>query len=300
MKSLICRKVENLTNRLKWLVSKDSLRNHEVFLTTNNSAFKGAYYKGHSHSRELSDIVFRVHKAERDGSFVLHIIHISGKRMKALGMDGLSRGDLTEGMMAGCDSLLVVPFNKGADKRSGGQVLAWVHSWWEIKIGSDFGGFCFKAITKDNMFELRDLQEGRLWMMPPAKMEIMMELLCKDTLAHPQWPHVFVVPQLMMHFWRKDLMKRADLYFTVPVEVPFWASSQFEPLIVAVILPLSHVDRHTGPWVVMGTTEGEETEQTLRHGFKGGDHNDPDKLHELKGVLCDVWEVLKRHQFHQY
>jgi hypothetical protein len=32
--------------------------------------------------------VFRVHKAQCDGGFVLHVIHISGKRMKASGVDG--------------------------------------------------------------------------------------------------------------------------------------------------------------------------------------------------------------------
>ncbi len=43
-----------------------------------------------------------------------------------------------------------------------------------------------KTITKDNMFELRDLQAERLWMLPPAAMEVVMELLCEDCLAYPQ------------------------------------------------------------------------------------------------------------------
>ncbi len=53
-----CRKVENLTDRLECLVADGLLRNHRVFLGTDNSAFEGAYYKGHSHLRELLDIVF--------------------------------------------------------------------------------------------------------------------------------------------------------------------------------------------------------------------------------------------------
>ena len=88
-----------------------ALKNHEVFLITDKSEFEGAFYKGHSPSRDLSDIVFRVHKAQCDGGFVLHVIHISGKLMKASGVDGLSRGNLTEGMMAGKDPLSFVPFN---------------------------------------------------------------------------------------------------------------------------------------------------------------------------------------------
>jgi hypothetical protein len=48
MKSSNCREVENLTNRLEQLVSMDSLKNHKVFLITDNLAFEDAYYKGHS------------------------------------------------------------------------------------------------------------------------------------------------------------------------------------------------------------------------------------------------------------
>jgi hypothetical protein len=289
-KSSNCREAENLTDRLERLVADEALNNHEVFLITDNAAFEGAFYKGHSPARELSDIVFRVHKAQCDGGFVLHVIHISGKRMKASGVDGLSRGDLTKGMMAGKDPLAFIPFNRGADDRSRGKVSAWVHSWWKTKRDTPFGGFPLRNITKDNMFELRDLKAARLWMMAPAAMEVALELLCEDRLAHPQWPHVFVVPRLMTHLWRKDLMKYSDLLFTVPAQVPFWTSGQFEPLIVAIILPLSHVPRYTGPWVVKGTDEGERAALTLRRGFKTGEQDGTGEFHELDRVLREVWK----------
>ena len=294
-KSSNCREAENLTDRLERLGSDHSLQDHEVFLITDNSAFEGAYYKGHSQSRELSDIVFRVHKAQRDGGFILHVIHISGKRMKASGVDGLSRGDLTEGMMAGKDPLSYIPFHKGADERSGGKVSVWVRSWWTTKKGKDFGGFPLVAITKESMFGLRDLKAARLWIPPPTVMEVALELLCEDRLAHPQWPHVFVVPRFFTHLWRKDLMKDADVFFTVPANVPFWTSGQFEPLIVAIILPHSHVHSYSGPWLVKGTDVGQRVEQALRRGFKCGsqeelDGNDAGELHDLEGKLCEVWE----------
>ncbi len=79
-----------------------------------------------------------------------------------------------------------------------------------------FGGFPLRTITKDNMFELRDLKAARLWMMPPAAMEVVLELLYEDRLAPPRWPHMFVVPHLMTHLWTKDLMKNTYLLFTVP------------------------------------------------------------------------------------
>ncbi len=118
-KSSNCREVENLTDWLEPLVVEGLLQNHKVFLITNNSEFKGAYYKGHLHSRELSDIVFRVHKAQQVVGFVLHVTHISRKRMMVSGVGGLSRGDLTKGMTAGHDPLLFIPFNKETDAQIG-------------------------------------------------------------------------------------------------------------------------------------------------------------------------------------
>ena len=140
-KSSNVREAENLTDRLERLARAlavsvaDRLENlnkngalvdHEVFVLTDNSTFEGSYYKGHSTSKELSDIVFRLYKAQRTGGFILHVLHISGKRMKATGVDGLSRGDHTEGMMAGEDPMSFLPFHLGADMRSRGRVGKWV------------------------------------------------------------------------------------------------------------------------------------------------------------------------------
>ena len=85
-KSSNCREAENLTDQLERLVANGTLLDHKVFLFTDNSSFEGAYYKGHSPTRHLSEIVFCVHKVKWDGDFILHVIHISGKQMKASGL----------------------------------------------------------------------------------------------------------------------------------------------------------------------------------------------------------------------
>jgi hypothetical protein len=116
----------NVAERLEILNESRALSNHEVFVLTDNSVFEGSYYKGHSTSKELSDIVFRLYKAQRTGGFILHVLHISGKRMKATGVNGLSRGDHTEGMLAGEDPMSFLPGKGGEvgqelveDQRSG-------------------------------------------------------------------------------------------------------------------------------------------------------------------------------------
>jgi len=206
-KSSNVREAENLTNRLERLAGQltigvverlerlnegAGLADHEVLVLTDNSAFEGAYYKGHSVSKELSDIVFRLYKTQRDGSFILHLLHISGKRMKATGMDGLSRGDHTEGMMAGEDPMSVLPFHLGADTRSQGRVGKWVRSWGRTSDqapspGRDrnWGGLPLVEVGQDNMFELKNVKTAKLWMLPPAAMEVAIEHLWEDKLAHP-------------------------------------------------------------------------------------------------------------------
>ena len=118
------------------------------------------------------------------------------------------------------------------------------------------------------MFELKDVMVARLWMLPPAAMEVAIELLWEDKLAHPHWPHVFVVPRFMTHMWRRDLGKNADVLFTVPTGVPFWGNDQFEPLIVAIVFPLAHVHSYTGPWSVKGSDMGSYYERALGAGFR--------------------------------
>lgn len=132
------------------------------------------------------------------------------------------------------------------------------------------------------MFELKDMKAARLWMLPPAAMEVAIELLWEDKLAHPQWPHVFVVPRFMTHLWRRNLGKSADILFTVPVGVPFWGSLQFEPLIVAIVFPLAHVSSYTGPWSVKGTDMGLYFERALAAGFSKPTVGPPTKRPRLE------------------
>ena len=157
------------------------------------------------------------------------------------------------------------------------------------------------------MFELKDIKAARLWMLPPAAMEVVIELLWEDKLAHPQWPHVFCVPCLMTHMWRRDLGKNTDVLFLVPAGIPFWGAAQFEPLIVAIVIPLAHVRDYTGPWAVKGSLH---YEHALGEGFKqptkstrprtgwgsdkgwgpGGDTGDTGQLHVLGGPLPGVFD----------
>ena len=64
-----------------------------------------------------------------EGSLIIHLIYISGKRMIISGVDGLSREDLTKGVMKGEEILSFVPLKLGVDQRSLA-LLEYVQSCW--------------------------------------------------------------------------------------------------------------------------------------------------------------------------
>ena len=50
-------------------------------------------------------------------------------------------------------------------------------------------------------------------------METVLEVFNEDRIAHPWNLHIFVVPRLMTHLWRKNLTKGADVVFEVQVGI---------------------------------------------------------------------------------
>ena len=112
-----------------------------------------------------------------------------------------------------------------------------------------------------------------------------MELFNEDRLAHPHIPHVFVVPRLMTHLWRKQLGKDANLMFHVKPGACFWPKSMHEPLYVAIVLPLAYAEQHRGPWVLHGSRTSLELSQSLVSGFKDPELYGSQKFHDLEGTM---------------
>ena len=284
------REAENLVIYIEQQHELGALAGREMFVFTDNQVFEGCYYKGHSVSSKLSEIILRLRKVERDAGLILHVIHISGKRMKASGIDGLSRGDMLEGMMAGVDPLTYLPLNQDAHERSDGEVTKWIHSWWKEPDGTPWGGVPLQHLSPEDWFQLSDIKAPRLWTPPPAAMEAVMELFNEDRIVNPHFPHVFAIPRLMTHLWRKALSRDADVLFTVQTGDHFWKPSQFEPLIVVIVLPLTHIRGYHGPWVVRGTQEGRQLERRLTNGFKIHRGWKPPGTPDVERELRRVWE----------
>ena len=104
------------------------LRNCEYFLFADNSVAEGFYYRGSSKSKLLHGLVLRLRKLKMKYGMLIHVIHMSGKRMIAQGIDGCSRGSLMEGVMAGKDMLAFVDLEK-SDVECSPTLLDWIRGW---------------------------------------------------------------------------------------------------------------------------------------------------------------------------
>jgi hypothetical protein len=90
------RETDNLVLRLEKLEQDDLVQGHKIFLSVDSIVLELFYYLVHSISEKLSDIMFHLHKAERDKGFKLYVIHSDGTRIKSWGVNNLSCGDLME------------------------------------------------------------------------------------------------------------------------------------------------------------------------------------------------------------
>ena len=276
------REATNLAERIGRLGHEGRLRGSLLVVLTDNSTFESTFWKGSSKtSPKLHQIILELYKAARDGGFMLRVYHISGRRMIAAGVDGLSRGDRLEGMMAGRHPLSFIPFDEDANGRSKGLVSTWVDSWWPAN-------WNLIPLDPTGWFEAAHGDLNCLWMPPPAAMEAVLEQFAEAKHKRPHVAHVFVVPCLMTGEWRKRLMRDMDVYFTVAAFTPFWASHQFEPLFVGISLPLIRRSSWRGPWQVRGSVMASDLVEGLESCYGSRSRAlEAGRSYDLGGQLCE-------------
>ena len=296
------REAENLTERIERLAEGGRLNDRELFIFTDNTTYEGTYYKGHSSSKKLTEIILRLRMLEMKCGCILHVVHVAGSRMKFSGIDGLSRGDLLEGgVLKGDNPWDFIPLNEDADQRAGGRVSEWVRSWWHDEEG---GAWChlegegaeewesgqLLKLSPNDWFRLYEIKGHRLWVPPPAAMATVVELFSEDRLVHPHLAHVFVIPRLMTHLWRRALTKDADLNFSVYPGAPFWPLVMHEPLTVLVVLPLAHTPDYFGPWVVKHRPSTEAFNSKLVAEFQRPGKCGRREFHDLEEQMPGLFE----------
>ncbi|CAB9525841.1 unknown protein [Seminavis robusta] len=222
---------KELTNLVEFIEERarsGSIRDAELFMFTDNSTAEAAYWKGSSKSQLLLDLVLRLRMVELHFGLLLHVVHVSGKRMIAQGTDGLSRGSHGTGVMRGVDMISFVPLHQTCIERS----PAFGEWFWDVVSGAKP-----TLLTPENWFENVLGHGAHVWFPPPAAADVVSERLRIARHKRPNSLHIVVVPRLMTGRWRKQLGKAADVYFRLEHDAWWPIKSQFEPLLMFVCLP---------------------------------------------------------------
>jgi hypothetical protein len=286
------RELRNTVDAIERHALDGKLSESMIFFCTDNSTVENALYHGRSReSRLLHELVVRMKVLEAHYGFKLLVIHVSGKRMQAQGTDGVSRGQLSEGVMNGEPMMSYVPLHESALERS--PILK---DWLKEFISSNL-----EFLSADGWFERghnhfgegkvgsdghwrATLRSGKfVWAPPPAAAWIALEELRKARIKRQNSTHVFVCPRLMTPEWLRQLNKAADIVITVPIGHPAWPTNMFEPLFIGIVFPFI---RHQ-PWQLRGTPKMYSVERKLRKLWKRGAYLDGSSL--LRKFCKQCW-----------
>jgi hypothetical protein len=252
------REFENIVETLESEEQDANMRGALIYLFTDNSTVESSVYKGNSSSQKLFELVLRLKKLEMRTGATLNVIHASGKRMMAQGTDGVSRGQMKEGVTAGETMLSFVPIAISALAMHL-PLKEWLSSWG--------GGSSVEFLAPEDWFERgHDLLGGEydqkgfwrhkvvpgtfVWTPPPAAAEVALEQLRKARIKRQDSLHILAVSRLMTPEWLKQLYTKAsDIVFQIPAGCPFWPDTMFEPLTIGICFPFLR----SKPWQIRRT-----------------------------------------------
>ena len=188
------------------------------------------------------------------GHCFIHVVWVSGKRMIAQGTDGLSRGELTSGVMRGMPMLEFVPLHLSVLDHRKGPVLDFLR---EITGDEEF----VRLQPFQWLLEPHDTDGNFLWTPPPAIADVAVFQMAEAIHVRPWNTHVVILPGLMTSRWRKLLSKNSDLHLTLPFDEEFWPRDvEFEKLTLAIPFPLLA----RSPWRVKCTPLLQQFESEVR------------------------------------
>ena len=284
------REFRNLVETLEEMGARGDLEGREIFIFTDNMVSESIASKGSSTSKALYELVVRVFKLEMAYRCNISFIHVAGTRMIAQGTDGLSRGEMYEGVMNGQPMLSFVPLHIGAVDRSPA-LLDWINSWakevrnedlilldpegW-FERGHDLVG---GDRQRDGFWRPKYQPATMLWAPPPAAARQVIEELRQARQKRQTSMHVFACPRLMYDEFRRHFYKSADLVLTIEAGIyDWWPAEMHESLIIGIFFP--YLSRC--PWELRKTQLMVGLERKMRRMFK----EDPASAGDLLSEFC--------------
>jgi hypothetical protein len=243
------RELNNLVTSIETLISDGTLVGAEVYVFTDNFTAEAAFYKGNTSSKTLFDLVLRLRTVEMSGLIQLQVIHVAGTCMISQGINGLSRRCLTKGVLTGASMLSYIPLNLSAVSRHP-SLLPWLQDWTRCNtllplaptkwFGRGHGIKGGQTISRGLWHPTPTTDDWLLWCPPPAAADVAIEELMYSRHKWTHLNHIFIVPRLATHLWRKKLYKTSDIVFKqTPGSRPFWPSHEHEPLLIGLTLHFS-------------------------------------------------------------
>ena len=225
------REAQNQVNHLLWEIRDGRHDGCELWAATDNAVWSAVWTKGMSNARHLFDLVLTLKQVARKHEVFLHCFHISGDRMIASGVDGLSRGNYDSGISLGFDIRQFMPLNVSAWDVAGNVLGDWCKSW----MGKDFA----PPLTPEEWFEKGHFPGVHIWTPPPGAALIALKELSRSRHKRPlEVTHVVMIPRLLWdEEWRSRFEKEVDFWFILH-NGSLWPHSAFEPLLVGISFPI--------------------------------------------------------------
>ncbi|KAI2503865.1 hypothetical protein MHU86_10590 [Fragilaria crotonensis] len=271
---------------------------------TDNSTVESCASRGSSSSKKLLGLIIRLHGLMTRSGLKIHIFHVAGTRMIAQGTDGVSRGYLGQGVMAGESMVAHIPIHMSAVERAPLDLVPWIQSWsgndtilldnmgW-FEAGHDITGW---RLDEDG-FERPILANSRrsyIWAPAPLAAEVVIAEMRKARIKRQSSCHIFVCPRLCTNQWAKQLYRSADFVFEVPVGFSCWPANMHEPLLIGILFPFLSVS----PWQIKGTPKMYAVGRELRGVFKESEMGARNILRKLWALGCDL-STLPEHMVRQ-
>ena len=289
------RELTNLVESLEVMHMDGSLNGTEIFFFTDNATAERAFFKGNSSSLLLHGLVTRLRDLEMNGGCIIRLCHVSGKRMIAQGADGLSRGNLSEGVMSHGNIMQDVPLHLSCLDREN-NIRDWLKTWVMLDRGEEI-----EYLSPEDWFERGHdlLREGSanidgrweprhkagifVWTPAPAVADVVLEQIRQARHKRQESTHIFLCPRLFEPYWKGPLFKSADIVFEVPASTSFWPASSFEPLVVGLYFPFLRVE----PWQLKGSQALLAVGKQLRQLWKTGEIT-------AGALLCKLWTMQRK------
>ncbi len=239
-KSSNLREALNIANHLKHDITQGKHDGCEIWQATDNAVWSAVCNKGMSSARHLFDLLVELKQLAHQHNVFWRCFHISGARMIATGIDGLSRGDRDSGIALGYDIRTFLPLDKSAFDVSGETLMTWCKGW----MGEDFS----TPLLPADWFTTGHQPGIHIWAPPPAAALVALKELAKARHKRPySATHVIVVPRLLyQEEWRKRFEKEVDVWFALDPGGDAWPFPCYEPLMVGISFPLYR----TYPWLI--------------------------------------------------